>query len=123
MPCDLAEIFNVPDGSRLEFFCSGDSDSFGASAVYSPETSNDIEVWEPSEIILPAIKKKKLSADNLSYAITATVEIFSSDKTTVEVIARIRKPGAEPKEYPVCKVSGTNGTIEYPRLLIMMAQP
>ena len=121
MPCDLAEIFNVADGSHLEFFCSGDSENFGASAVYHPETSSDIEIWEPSEIILPAIKKKKLSSAELSYAITATVEIFSSDKTTVEVVARIRKPGAEPKDYLVCKVSGTNGTIEYPRLLILMA--
>jgi len=119
----LKVIPNVADGSRLDFFCLGDSDRFAASAVYHPKPSPDVEVWKPEEIIDPAFKRKILSTADVSYAISTEIHFYGSDKTTVRIIARIKPIGEEAEEFIVRTVSGTDGTVEFSRLLIRMAKP
>jgi hypothetical protein len=117
---DLEVMANVPDGSGLEFSCEGDSENFAAFAVYHRKPGTEVEIWKHPEIVVPEAKRKRLSTQFSSYAITVTIEFFGSDKTTVDVTAHVTTPDGMDKER-VITVAGRNGALRYPRFLIVMA--
>jgi hypothetical protein len=120
MSCRLKVIPGVADGSRLEYFCSGNSEAFDVVAQLRCENGDHDETWPHEDIVLPHKKVKILSSACRSYAIDATVAILSSDATTVTVMVRIIPPGQPPTSHNVCVVAGKNGTVEFPRALILM---
>ncbi len=121
MSCALKVVPNVVNGSLLEYFCDGNGEAYSADAKFGCEKGDHHENWHHNQIASPAIESKTLSASCQAYAIDATVRVFSSDETTVEVIARITPPGGEATRHVVCTVVGKNGIVEFPRLLVLMA--
>ena len=120
MPCSLVVFTGVPDGSRLEYQCEGDSNTFDAVAQYRCRAEDHDETWDHAEISEPAVKKKTLAAECRAFAVDAVVRILSGANTEVTVNARIIRPDGAVDALTVCVVKGANGTIEFPSLLIRM---
>jgi hypothetical protein len=120
--CTLEVVTGVVGGSTLEYFCDGNSNTYDSVAEFRCQAGDHHETWNHDEIALPHRKPATLGASCKAFAIDGVVRILSGAQTTVIVKARIKAPGGVWEEHEVCSVKGTNGTVEFPRLLIVMAQ-
>ena len=107
MSSNLGVWFNVPNGSKMEFWVEPDG-SFSATGTYDPDDDQNDEFWSSSDLV-PGPVTRTVSSD-ASYAVRIDVVFQGEDAETTTIHARVTGPDNNPLGSPYdYSVTGKQG--------------